>query len=91
MLTDRSVAAFGIGGMIYSGLEVGQYFDLKSTPECTDVLLVISPVSRMLFIFIQMYFIFLNSRVSDWPIWLSEMFIIICDFEKYSEIFIIMI
>lgn len=64
MYLKMGAMVFGIGSMIYSGLEVGQYFDLKSTAECADILLVISPVSRMLFTFIQMYFIFLNSRVA---------------------------
>lgn len=58
------VAVFGIGSMIYSGLEVGQYFELQADDSCADILLVISPAARMLFTFIQMYFIFLNSRVS---------------------------
>lgn len=56
-------AVFGIGSMIYSGLEVGQYFELQADDSCADILLVISPAARMLFTFIQMYFIFLNTRV----------------------------
>uniref|UniRef100_A0A6A7FU69 Otopetrin-2-like isoform X2 n=1 Tax=Hirondellea gigas TaxID=1518452 RepID=A0A6A7FU69_9CRUS len=64
MYLKMGAMVFGIGSMIYSGLEVGQYFDLKATPECADILFVISPVSRMIFTFIQMYFIFLNSRVA---------------------------
>ena len=54
---------FGIGSMIYSGLEVGQFFELRGDSNCNDILLAIAPAARMLFTFIQMYFIFLNSRV----------------------------
>jgi len=64
MYLKMGAMVFGIGSMIYSGLEVGQYFDLKTSPECADILYVISPTSRMVFTFIQMYFIFMNSRVA---------------------------
>ncbi|KAK7074063.1 hypothetical protein SK128_007081 [Halocaridina rubra] len=64
MYLKMGAVLFGIGSMIYSGLEVGQYFELKSDENCADILLAISPAARMLFTFIQMYFIFLNSRVA---------------------------
>ncbi|XP_025404734.1 proton channel OtopLc-like [Sipha flava] len=54
--------AFGIGSMIYSGLEFGQYFELEPATKCHNVLLVLTPATRMAFIFIQMYFIFLNDE-----------------------------
>ncbi|KAJ1528070.1 hypothetical protein ONE63_007988 [Megalurothrips usitatus] len=54
--------AFGIGSMIYSGLEFGQYFELDRTTNCHNVLLALTPATRMAFIFIQMYFIFLNNE-----------------------------
>ncbi|KAH0999642.1 hypothetical protein HUJ04_006030 [Dendroctonus ponderosae] len=54
--------AFGIGSMIYSGLEFGQYFELERNTKCHNVLLALTPATRMAFIFIQMYFIFLNSE-----------------------------
>lgn len=56
--------AFGIGSMIYSGLEFGQYFELERNTKCHNVLLALTPATRMVFIFIQMYFIFLNNEVS---------------------------
>lgn len=56
--------AFGIGSMIYSGLEFGQYFELERDTKCHNVLLALTPATRMAFIFIQMYFIFLNNEVS---------------------------
>ncbi|KAG0729809.1 Proton channel OtopLc [Chionoecetes opilio] len=64
MYLKMGAVVFGIGSMIYSGLEVGQYFELQADDSCADILLVISPAARMLFTFIQMYFIFLNSRVA---------------------------
>ncbi|ERL89314.1 hypothetical protein D910_06686 [Dendroctonus ponderosae] len=57
--------AFGIGSMIYSGLEFGQYFELERNTKCHNVLLALTPATRMAFIFIQMYFIFLNSEVRE--------------------------
>ncbi|KAG8306480.1 hypothetical protein J6590_046799 [Homalodisca vitripennis] len=54
--------AFGIGSMIYSGLEFGQYFELERDTKCHNVLLALTPATRMAFIFIQMYFIFLNDE-----------------------------
>uniref|UniRef100_T1H5C2 Uncharacterized protein n=1 Tax=Megaselia scalaris TaxID=36166 RepID=T1H5C2_MEGSC len=55
--------AFGIGSMIYSGLEFGQYFELEGDTKCHNVMLALTPATRMAFIFIQMYFIFLNNEV----------------------------
>lgn len=57
------VAAFGIGSMIYSGLEFGQYFEVERDTKCHNVLLALTPATRMAFTFIQMYFIFLNNEV----------------------------
>ncbi|XP_075212562.1 proton channel OtopLc-like [Lycorma delicatula] len=54
--------AFGIGSMIYSGLEFGQYFELEKETKCHNMLLALTPATRMAFIFIQMYFIFLNDE-----------------------------
>lgn len=54
--------AFGIGSMIYSGLEFGQYFELERDTKCHNVMLALTPATRMAFIFIQMYFIFLNNE-----------------------------
>jgi len=58
------VLAFGIGSMIYSGLEFGQYFELEPDTKCHNVLLALTPASRMVFIFTQMCFIFLNDEVN---------------------------
>jgi hypothetical protein len=52
--------------MIYSGLELGQYFEIEKNSKCHNYLLAITPATRITFIFIQMYFIFfLNNEVSN--------------------------
>ncbi|XP_022257331.1 otopetrin-2-like, partial [Limulus polyphemus] len=56
--------AFGIGSMIYSGLEFGQFFELEKKSHCYNILYGLTPSTRMGFTFIQLYFIFLNSRMA---------------------------
>ena len=55
--------AFGIGSMIYSGLEFAQFFELESKEHCYNFLYGLTPGSHVAFTFIQLYFIFMNSRV----------------------------
>lgn len=57
--------AFGIGSMVYSGLEFGQYFELKRERNCHNVIQAVTPVTRMILTLIQMQFIFLSSRVTN--------------------------
>jgi Otopetrin len=54
--------AFGIGSMVYSGLEFGQYFELKEDDSCQNVLIALNPAARMLLTIVQMQFIFLNTK-----------------------------
>lgn len=54
--------AFGIGSMIYSGLEFGQFFELESKEQCYSFLYGFTPSAHMAFTFFQLYFIFMNSR-----------------------------
>lgn len=77
-------AAFGIGSMIYSGLEFGQYFELERNTKCHNVLLALTPATRMAFIFIQMYFIFLNNEVSNCKLHRIDLIYCICII-TYSE------
>ncbi|CAL8079637.1 unnamed protein product [Orchesella dallaii] len=56
--------AFGIGSMIYSGLEFGQYFELEPHTKCNNFMIALTPAVRMIFTFMQMYFIFLNSKMA---------------------------
>jgi uncharacterized membrane protein len=55
-------AAFGVGSMIYSGLEFAQYFEIDAGSYCYNILMAVTPATRMVFTFIQMYFIFLNAK-----------------------------
>ncbi|CAG9837991.1 unnamed protein product [Diabrotica balteata] len=58
--------AFGIGSMVYSGLEFGRYFELKNNPECnSNILQALTPVTRMVLTLVQVQFIFLNSKDID--------------------------
>jgi hypothetical protein len=56
-------SVFGVGSMIYSGLEFAQYFEMSANPLCDDIMMAVQPASRMLFTFFQMYFVFLNAKV----------------------------
>lgn len=57
------LSAFGLGTMIYNGLEFGTFFELPLESPCYLILKGINPVLQMVFTFMQMYFIFMNSRV----------------------------
>ncbi|KAJ8726942.1 hypothetical protein PYW08_015339 [Mythimna loreyi] len=52
--------AFGIGSMVYSGLELGEYFEM--TDKCRSVLSVITPALRMTLTLAQMQFMFLTNK-----------------------------
>ncbi|OQV18239.1 hypothetical protein BV898_07635 [Hypsibius exemplaris] len=54
---------FGLGAMIYSCLEFGQYFEIPESSACKDILSAVVPACRFMFIFIQLYFVFLNSKI----------------------------
>ncbi|XP_028166439.1 proton channel OtopLc-like isoform X11 [Ostrinia furnacalis] len=56
--------AFGLGTMIYNGLEFGTFFELPQVSPCYLILKGINPVLQMVFTFMQMYFIFMNSRLN---------------------------
>ncbi|CAG4940547.1 unnamed protein product [Colias eurytheme] len=52
--------AFGIGSMVYSGLEFGEYFEMKD--RCRSVLSALTPALRMALTLAQMQFIFLTNK-----------------------------
>lgn len=54
------LTAFGIGSMVYSGLEFGEYFELSD--GCHSVLAAITPAMRMALTLLQMQFIFLTNK-----------------------------
>ncbi|XP_076273266.1 proton channel OtopLc-like isoform X1 [Rhynchophorus ferrugineus] len=57
---------FGIGSMVYSGLEFGRYFELKDIPHCNyTVLQAITPATRMILTLGQVQFIFLNHKAMN--------------------------
>ncbi|CAB3373036.1 Hypothetical predicted protein [Cloeon dipterum] len=56
--------AFGLGTMIYNGLEFGSWFEIPVHSDCYSVLRGANPVLQMIFTFMQMYFIFMNSRLN---------------------------
>jgi len=49
--------------MVYNGLEFGAFFEVPPTSPCYQILQGVNPVLQMIFTFMQMYFIFMNSRV----------------------------
>ncbi|XP_063704686.1 proton channel OtopLc isoform X2 [Culicoides brevitarsis] len=55
--------AFGVGTMIWTGLEIGTFFETPLTSPCHQILKGVNPLLQMIFTFLQMYFIFMNSRV----------------------------
>ena len=56
-------SAFGLGTMIYNGMELGTFFEIPWTSPCYQVLRGINPILQMVFTFSQMYFVFMNARV----------------------------
>ncbi|XP_011699180.1 PREDICTED: uncharacterized protein LOC105456556 isoform X3 [Wasmannia auropunctata] len=56
--------AFGLGTMVHNGLEFGTFFEVPPTSPCYQILQGVNPVLQMIFTFMQMYFIFMNSRLN---------------------------
>ena len=52
--------------MIYSGIEIGMFFELnmEKSSNCNNLFSVIRPLMQMTFVFVQMYFIFLNQKMN---------------------------
>lgn len=58
---------FGIGSMIHSALTFGHYFEVSHLDShCSDAIQAIKPLAHLSFTFVQMYFIFMNSKVGAW-------------------------
>ncbi|XP_012937444.1 uncharacterized protein LOC101847490 [Aplysia californica] len=58
------VIGFGIGSMIHSGLTFGHYFEINHLGDpCSDVIQAIKPFFHCCFSFVQMYFVFMNSKM----------------------------
>nr|XP_042899884.1 proton channel OtopLc isoform X1 [Parasteatoda tepidariorum] len=56
--------AFGLGTMVYNGLEFGSFFEVPPSSLCYNVFLGLNPILQMIFTFAQMYFIFVNARLN---------------------------
>ncbi|XP_043208167.1 proton channel OtopLc-like isoform X10 [Amphibalanus amphitrite] len=56
--------AFGLGTMVYNGLELGTFFEIPEDSECWQILMAVNPCLQATFTFMQMYFIFMNSRLN---------------------------
>ncbi|CAL4060218.1 unnamed protein product, partial [Meganyctiphanes norvegica] len=56
--------AFGLGTMIYNGLEFGVFFEIPPTSPCYQILRGVNPLAQLIFTFMQMYFIFMNARLN---------------------------
>ncbi|CAH1110679.1 unnamed protein product [Psylliodes chrysocephalus] len=59
------VVGFGIGSLIFSALQFGQYFEFSNQPGCPTVIRAIKPAARISFILLQMLFIFSFSNFLD--------------------------
>ncbi|CAG0889206.1 unnamed protein product [Cyprideis torosa] len=56
--------AFGLGSMIYCGLEFGAFWETPMGSGCYNLILGINPCLQLVFTFLQMYFIFMNARLN---------------------------
>ena len=57
-------AGFAVAAIILEGLVFARVFERDLRAPCVDILQLIAPVAHLLFIFVQMHFLFLNGRVS---------------------------
>jgi hypothetical protein len=55
--------AFGLGTMIYDGLEFGAFLEVPPDSPCFALLRGLNPLLHAVFVFLQMYFIFVSARV----------------------------
>ena len=67
LLTFGFFPVFGIGSLIHTGIEIGGIFEIENNSEnllsCGATLNAARPFLQLVFIFSQMYFIFLNQKV----------------------------
>ncbi|KAA0203436.1 hypothetical protein HAZT_HAZT004219, partial [Hyalella azteca] len=56
--------AFGLGTMIYNGLEFGVFLEIPLSSPCHMILRGVNPIAQLVFTFMQMYFIFMNARLN---------------------------
>ncbi|XP_018565130.1 uncharacterized protein LOC108906385 [Anoplophora glabripennis] len=56
------VTGFGIGSVIYSALQFGEYWELSSEGDCDNLLKAIKPMLRIVFVLMEMLFIFSHTN-----------------------------
>ncbi|CAG0882651.1 unnamed protein product [Darwinula stevensoni] len=56
--------AFGLGTMIYCGLEFGGFWEIPWNSPCHELINGLNPCFQMVFTFMQMYFIFMNAKLN---------------------------
>jgi len=64
MMLRIGAIAFGLGTLIYTGLEFVHFFEINPKCENWNILFGINPVLHMLFTFMQMYYIFMHARLN---------------------------
>lgn len=57
------LTAFGLGTVIYDGLEFGAFLETPQDSPCFSILKGVNPILHATFAFFQMYFIFISARV----------------------------
>jgi hypothetical protein len=55
---------FGLGTLIYAGLEFLTFFEIPKTCKTWAILFGANPILYMIFVFTQMYYIFMHSRIN---------------------------
>ncbi len=56
--------AFGLGTLIYTGLEFLSFFEIPKTCSKWNILMGANPILYMIFVFMQMYYIFNHARLN---------------------------
>lgn len=51
--------------MIFSGLEFGRYFEINKQAGCYTILIALSPLARIIFVLMQMLYVFSNNKVTE--------------------------
>ncbi|KFB37962.1 AGAP013356-PA-like protein [Anopheles sinensis] len=54
--------AFGIGSLVYSALDFGQYFELADDDQCGNALVALMPAVRMVLCVVQMQFVIVSGK-----------------------------
>ena len=79
-------SVFGIGSLIHTGIEIGGIFEIENNSEnllsCGATLNAARPFLQLVFIFSQMYFIFLNQ---DQKVILKDTSLYILDMLNLSQ------